>query len=161
MALSKTVRDAWEANLRVNEVLLKHLTPEMLTAETPGEGFNVAQHLAHIVWVVKLWGGELEVSMERLPDLFTSDPVTTDFVAETDLERIRTVLAETAEAAREAVDSRANGDKGALPHPSAEAYLVHMMVHDAHHRGQVLLALKAVGHPLPDEDLMWGPWRGE
>lgn len=46
------------------------------------------------------------------------------------------------------------------PHASADAYLMHMMLHDAHHRGQILLALKSAGHPLPDEDAMWGPWRG-
>lgn len=45
-------------------------------------------------------------------------------------------------------------------HDSPDAFLIHMMVHDAHHRGQILLALKTAGHPLPDEDAVWGPWRG-
>lgn len=46
------------------------------------------------------------------------------------------------------------------PHASADADLMHMMIHGAHHRGQIRLALKTAGHPLPDEDAMWGPWRG-
>ncbi|MEM6431914.1 MAG: DinB family protein [Deinococcota bacterium] len=36
---------------------------------------------------------------------------------------------------------------------------MHMMVHDAHHRGQILLALKTSGHTLPDEGSFWMPWK--
>jgi uncharacterized damage-inducible protein DinB len=36
-----------------------------------------------------------------------------------------------------------------------------MRVHDAHHHGQMLLALKANGHLLPAEEGMWVPWRGD
>ncbi|MDQ3461036.1 MAG: damage-inducible protein DinB, partial [Deinococcota bacterium] len=92
-----------------------------------------------------------------LADLY--EPDADDFVAETDPARIREVMAQTHQTALEAADV-AEGT-GELPHSSVEASLIHMMVHDAHPRGQLLLALKTAGHALPDEDLMWGPWRGE
>lgn len=156
MAISKTVRDAWQANDRVNAVLLDHLTPEMLEAQTPGGGWTVAHHLAHMTGVVKYWGMDFAPKLEALPDLHDENGV-----METDLSRIREVMEQTREAALEAATSQPEGDKGKLPHPSVEAYLIHMLVHEAHHRGQILLALKTNGYPLPDEDSMWGPWRGE
>ncbi len=158
MMISETLREAWRANSRVNAALLEHLTPEMVHAPTPGGGYTVAQHLAEITGNVKYWGRRLdEARLGGLPDLY--DPEADGFVAETDLTRIREVVAQTYDTALEAAE--AAKDKGKLPHPSVEAYLLHMMVHDAHHRGQILLALKTSGHPLPDEDLLWGPWRGE
>ena len=155
------VQTAWQANLKVNQTLLEHLTPEMLGARTPGGGYSVAQHLAHIVGVTKYRGAQLNEELETLPDLFTmredlaeEDPQA--FIPETDLARIKDVLAQTAAAVQEAV---AGGNIGTSPYPSADAYLIHMLVHDAHHRGQILLALKTSGYSLPDEDAMWRPWK--
>ncbi len=155
---SHSVKEVWHANLSVNAALLEHLVPDMLEAKTPGGGYTVAQQLAHITGTVKYWGMLLdEKRLDKLPDLYDTDA--DDFVAETDPARIREVMDQTARTALEAAENA--NDKGNLPHPSIEAYLIHMMVHDAHHRGQILLALKTAGHPLPDEDALWGPWRGE
>ena len=38
MSLSPSVKEAWQANTRINRTLLMHLTPEMVTAQTPGGG---------------------------------------------------------------------------------------------------------------------------
>ncbi len=161
MNLESAVQTAWQANLKVNQVLLEHLTPEMLQARTPGGGYSVGQHLAHIVGVTKYRGTQLDEGLKTLPDLFTlredldeEDPEAV--VPETDLARIKNVLTQTAAAVQEAVSK---GDTGNSPYPSADAYLIHMMVHDAHHRGQTLLALKTSGYSLPDEDAMWQPWK--
>jgi uncharacterized damage-inducible protein DinB len=165
MTLNRPIKEAWRANIKVNSALLEHLTPEMLGAQTPGGGDTVAQHLAHITGTVKYWGCQLdEARLGSLADLYDKNAYDKDaatFIAETDLTRIREVMTETARTALEAVSDKPEGDKGDLPHSSAQGFLVHMMVHDAHHRGQILLALKTSGHPLPDEDLLWGPWRGE
>jgi len=71
------------------------------------------------------------------------------------------VLAQTAAAAQEAeaVESAPEDFTGEPPHSSADAFLIHMMVHDAHRRGQVLLALKTSRYTLPDEDSMWISWK--
>ena len=158
---AKPVKTAWQANLKVNQILLGHLTPEMLRARTPGGGFSVAQHLAHIVGVTKHRGVQLDEGLETLPNLFTlredlDEEDSQALIPETDLARIKDVLAQTAAAVQEAV---AEGNIGTSPYSSADAYLIHMMVHDAHHRGQILLALKTSGYPLPDEDAMWQPWK--
>ena len=107
------VQTAWQANLKVNQVLLEHLTPDMLGARTPGGGFSVAQHLAPIVGTTKYWGVQLDEGLKTLPGLFTiredlDEEDIAAFVPETDLTRIREVLVQTATAAREAVN-RAEG----------------------------------------------------
>ena len=156
--ITEPVKEAWQVNTRVNRTLLEHLTPEMVTAQTPGGGWTVAQHIAEIVATPKHFGVKFdEAKLGPLPDLY--DEEAQGFVAETELERIHGVAQQTADAVLKAAETAA--DKGDLPHTSIDAYLIHMMVHDAHHRGQILLALKTAGHILPDEDLMWGPWRGE
>ena len=163
--MMNSVQTAWQANLKVNTVLVNHLTPEMLDARTPGGGYSVALHLAHLVGTTKYWGSRLdEARLGGLPNLYTmrEDLDENDieaFVAETELTRIRQVLIETAAAAQEAAAEAPAGFTGTLPHASPDALLIHMMVHDAHHRGQMLLALKTSGHPLPDEDAMWVPWK--
>jgi uncharacterized damage-inducible protein DinB len=153
------VTQAWNANDAINAVLLKHLTPAMLEARTPGGGYSVAQHLAHMVECTKGWGMELEPSrLKDLPDLYSNyDPNTGMFDAEMDMERIGAVMRQTRDALLETAAS-ATGT-GKLPHATVGKFLIHMMAHDAHHRGQILLALKTGGHALPDEESMWLPWR--
>ena len=153
------VTSSWNANAAINDVLLDHLTPPMLEAVTPGAGYTVAQHLAHMVECLKGWSSKLEASaVEDLPDLYSNyDPDTGNFDAEMNLERIKFVMKQT----RDATLEMALGVKGTgnLPHATVGKFLSHMMAHDAHHRGQILLALKTNGHALPDEESMWLPWR--
>lgn len=168
MSVSPAVRDAWTSNVRVNRVLLDHLTPEMLEAQTPGGGYTVARHLAHIINTVQYWGSLRDKDrFEALPSaVLNYDEATGNVEVEKDLGRIGSVQRETEETALDAATIEPEGvalppGEWESPHATADAYLIHMMVHDAHHRGQILLALKTNGHLLPDEDAMWGPWRGE
>lgn len=159
MAISSSVQTAWDRNLEVNRALIHHLTAEMLAAQTPGGGYSVAQHLSHIVGVVKFWGTLLDPArLSALPDLPGPDSAILTEGPEADPTHILEVLEATAEAALAAAEARPQGSDE-LPHADADAYLIHMIAHDAHHRGQVLLALKTSGHPLPDEEGLWSPWR--
>ncbi len=160
--LDDAVEAAWQRNLAVNRALLEHLQPPMLGARSPGGGASVAQVLAHMAGTVKFWGDLIDPErMEALPDLFRGRPQSGEPHAldpETDLPRIRAVFDETAAAALALARARPGGSVES-PHADSAAYLVHMLAHDAHHRGQILLALKTAGHPLPDPDAMWAPWR--
>lgn len=150
---------AWNANTAINGVLLKHLTPAMLGATTPGGGYTVAQHLAHMVECLKGWTSELEANaVKDLPDLYSNyDSATGRFDAEMDVRRIETVMKQTGDTVFEtALNAK---DRGNLPHATVGKFLIHMMAHDAHHRGQILLALKTNRYALPNEESMWLPWR--
>lgn len=73
-------QDAWRANLKMNGVLLEHLTPEMLDARTPGGGYSVAQYLAHTTQVVTYWGWLRGGSFDDLPKRYCDcNPATQDF----------------------------------------------------------------------------------
>ena len=161
MVIAQTVKDAWHENLRVTLALLDHLDTKSLQAKTPGGGYTVAQHLAHITASTKFWGMDMdEQGLSSLPNLFPedADDDDLDFEAELDLRVIREVITDTSDRVIESCEAASS--KGHLPHTSLDAYLIHMMVHNAHHRGQIMLALKTAGHELPDDEKIWGPWRG-
>lgn len=167
MSVSPSVREAWRANARVNDVLLTHLTPEMLAAGTPGGGYTVARHVAHILNTVQYWGSLRDERLGALPSPIREyDEATGRVEVEMDLARLLDIKRQTETTALAAAEAEPDGaalppGEWESPHATPDAYLIHMMVHDAHHRGQILLALKTSGFRLPDEDAVWGPWRGE
>ena len=155
MPVNETVKEAWLINDKVNNVLLEHLTPNMIEAHIPGSGYSVAQHLAHMAEAKKFWGAMLnEEQAGTLPDLFKEERS-----AETNLAQIKDVFAQTSKVTLELAKS--TSDPSDFPYASLDSYLIHLIVHDSYHRGQIVLALKTAGHPLPDEGALWGPWRTE
>lgn len=153
MAISEATKESWLINDKVNKVLLGHLTPDMIEAKTPGGGYSVAQHLAHMAEAKKFWNAMLnEEKANTLPDLFKEE-----LIAETNLAQIKDVFRQTSNVTLEIVES--SSSKADFPYASLDVYLVHLIAHDAHHRGQILLALKTAGHVLPSEGGLWGPWR--
>lgn len=157
--LAGVLATAVDAENRVNDVLCGHLTTEMMSAQTPGGGMTVAQHLAHMAGSTKFWLSQLNEGVASpLPVLY--DETQTDaFVAQDDPARAAAVMREVWTAAlHTATTATAPGD---LPHPSPAQFVLHMLGHTAYHRGQIALALKVSGFPLPDEDRMWGPMRGD
>jgi uncharacterized damage-inducible protein DinB len=157
-SLSPTLQDSWKANNASNDALLEHLTPEMLEAVTPGGGWTVVQHIAHMVGFYKWMSIRFAPGLQTLPDLF--DPNEDDeenFTVIGDLEKIREVWPQTREAVLNAINNAK--DKGSLPQLSLEHFVIHVFVHDAHHRGQIMLALKTSGFARPDDEPIWWPWR--
>jgi uncharacterized damage-inducible protein DinB len=156
MPITQTVKEAWEANDKVNKVLLEHLTPDMLQAQTPGGGYTVARHIAHMTKTKVYFGSKLNESLRQLPSLYNNEK---ELTPETNLAQIKDVMRQTSQKILEASEN--TDGKGDLPQTSTEGFLIHMMIHDGHHRGQILLALKTAGHPLPNEDLFWQPLNNE
>jgi uncharacterized damage-inducible protein DinB len=156
VSISSSVKQAWKTNTQINQSVLRHLTPEMLSATTPGGGFSVAEHLVEILYTPKYFGLKFAPeTLKDLPNLFEAEG--DDFVVESDLGKFREAAPAIAERVIEA--AQAATDKGDLPHTDLDTYLIHMMVHDAHHRGQLFLALKTNGYLLPEDTLIWNPWK--
>jgi uncharacterized damage-inducible protein DinB len=158
MSIDTSVKEAWAANEKMNKILLEHLTNDMLSSQTPGGGYSVAQQLAHMTGTQKFWGEKLNGELGSLPNLF-DERNEKEFIAETNLAQIKDVMRQTSHRLLESADHAK--DKGELTHVSVEVFLIHMIIHDAHHRGQILLALKTAGHPLPNEDIFWNPLNRE
>jgi uncharacterized damage-inducible protein DinB len=146
---------SWNANAAINDVLVNHLTPAMLEAVTPGGGQTVVQHLVHMTECLKYWTAELEVSaINDFPDL--SNTTTGQFDPQTNPSHIRSAMKKIYDIVlTTALNAK---DKGNLPHSTVGKFLMYTVAHDAHHRGQILLALKTNGFGLPDEGAMWLPW---
>mgnify|MGYP001173882292 CR=1 FL=1 len=160
MAISTPVRELWEANNKVNANLLNHLTQDMMHARTPGGGMSVADHLAELTGTTEFWVSRL--AGDRLRETpRTYEIVDDEVIAFTDVELFRERMPLSRAAVFEAADAVGDGETGDVPHTSADAVLLHMIVHDSHHRGQLLLALKTNGFGLPPEEAMWLPWRNE
>ncbi len=158
MKIGPSVRAAWGRNLEVNRALVGHLTPEMLGARTSGGGFSVAQHLSHIVGVTKFWGAySIRSGSRRYPTCTTLMAIHS---------RMAPKWTRSAFWTCSRPPRRSRWPQLKLAHRGLmrcrtrmRTYLVHMIVHDAHHRGQILLALKASSFPLPDEGALWASWR--
>jgi uncharacterized damage-inducible protein DinB len=154
-SLSPTLQDSWNANNASNDALLEHLAPEMLEAKTPGEGWTVGQHLSHMIGFYKWFSISFDSSLKSLPDLF--DPEAEEQTFTGNLEQVRTVWPQTRDAVFNAIKNAT--DKGGLPQLSIEHYVIHIFVHDAHHRGQIMLALKTSGFATPNDEVIWYPWQ--
>jgi uncharacterized damage-inducible protein DinB len=155
MVISEGVREAWQANDSVNKVLLEYLTPDMLEVQTPDKNWSVAGYLAHLAESKKWWGTHLDKEkVNDLPSLFSKAGET--FIAEKNLEQIKDVFEQTSKTILETAERADN--KGKLPYLSIDVYLIHQMVHDAHHRGQILLLLRTAGYTPPSDDDFWGGW---
>ena len=155
MSISKSVTEAWQINEGMNKILIEYLTPEMLTAKTPNKDWSIAGYLAHLAVSKKWWGKHInEEQASLLPSLFSK---TQDgFIASTDLAQIKNVFEQTRKTLLEIAENVT--DKGKLPYPSLEVFLIQQMIHDGHHRGQILLTLRNAGYTPPNDDDFWGGW---
>jgi uncharacterized damage-inducible protein DinB len=155
MSISQLVKDTWQINDAMNAVLLEQLTPDMLSLQTPDKNWSVAGYLAHLAGSKKWWASHInKEDVASLPDLYQE--IEGSFVVEKDIEKIKAVFAKTSKTFLEAAERATN--KGALPYASIDHYLIHMTIHDAHHRGQIFLLLRTAGYAPPDEDTFWGGW---
>ncbi len=155
MSISKSVKEAWQINEGMNKILLEYLTPEMLALQTPSKDWSVAGYLAHLAAGKKWWVSHLaEEQAGGLPNLY--EETTGKIIAEKNLARIKDVFGQTSKTILETVENAT--DKGKLPYPSTDVYLIQQMIHDGHHRGQILLALRTAGYTPPSDDDFWGGW---
>jgi uncharacterized damage-inducible protein DinB len=131
----------WRVNQRINEYLIDELAEEAWRAKPPGgKGRNIAEIFAHIHNVRLMWVKAAAKGV-ALPAKADSE-VMTQATA-------KAALAESADAVGKILEQGlASGKVTGFP-PSAAAFLAYLLTHDAHHRGQVTMLARQVGHGLP------------
>jgi uncharacterized damage-inducible protein DinB len=148
--LPSALINAFNTNNRINQYLIDGIAPAAWKAKpTDGKGRTVAAIVAHMHNVRVMWlkvsakGSEIPAQLDRA--------IVTPAQAVDALERSRQALSELIGRALEA-DGRIKGFR-----PDVAGFLGYLIAHDAHHRGQIAMLARQLGHPLPQK-VNFGMW---
>lgn len=147
--LPDALLNAFKVNNRINHYLVDNLAPEAWTAKPPeGKGRTVAAMIAHMHNVRVMWlkAAKAEAIPEQL-----------DRATVTPAQALRGF--ESSRDALEKVIRRALESDGKIRNfrPDVAGFIGYLIAHDAHHRGQIAMLARQVGHPLPQK-AMFGMW---
>lgn len=142
--------ETWQISHRMNEYLLTGIKEEYFGDVSVAKGRNVGSHFAHLhnvrlMWV-KVAAPDLLAALNKID---AEQPVTKKQLLDSfegSTEAIAEILRRGFETGK---------IKGFKPHP--QAFLGYMIAHEAHHRGQIIIALKENKH-LPDRKILYGLW---
>jgi len=141
---------AFALNNRINEYLVHAVPDEAWNAKPPeGKGRTAAAIFAHIHNVRGMWlkvcgkDGGVPAKLDRL------DCTKEDVVRALDESHraLETILRDSLESS-----GRIRGFK-----PDAAAFFGYLIAHDAHHRGQIAMLVRQLGHPI-SQSAMMGMW---
>jgi uncharacterized damage-inducible protein DinB len=142
--------NAFEINDRINQYMIDNLPAESWRAEPPdGKGREIAAIVAHVHNVRVMWL-KAAAKGSKIPDQLDRHTVT-PAQAKKALDQSRDALLVLMKAAIES-DGRVKSFK-----PDVAAFFGYLIAHDAHHRGQIAMLARQVGHPLPQK-AMFGMW---
>ena len=141
--------NAIDTNNRINAYLIDNLPPEAWRAKPPdGKGRTIAaivanMHNVRVMWLKATKAEEIPAQLDR--------------ATVTPAQAIRGLA--NSRQALSAVLSRAMGGDGRVKgfRPDVAGFFGYLIAHDAHHRGQIAMLARQVGHPLPQK-AMFGMW---
>jgi uncharacterized damage-inducible protein DinB len=146
--LSEALLSAFDVNDRINHYLLENLPEPAWRAQPPGgKGRDVASIFAHMHNVRVMW---LKATKARIPaqlDRLTATPAQADKALETSRAALQEVLQSSLN-----TDGRIKGFR-----PDVAGFFGYLIAHDAHHRGQITMLARQVGHPIPQK-ATFGMW---
>ena len=148
--LPAALLNAFNTNNRINQYLIDSMTPAAWKAKPPdGKGRTISAIVAHMHNVRVMW---LKVSAKGSDVPPQLDRATvTPAQAVRALEQSRQALAELMGRALQA-DGRIKGFR-----PDVAGFLGYLIAHDGHHRGQIAMLARQLGHPLPQK-VTFGMW---
>lgn len=142
--------DTWMISHRINQYLLSGIDDEHLKDIGPTKGRSVGEQFAHLHNVRIMWIQAAAPDLLSQVQKIEKGPEINKQILLDAFDKSAECIAEIL---RRAVETgRVKGFK-----PSPEAFFGYMIAHEAHHRGQLLLALKANGH-MPDKKILYGLW---
>jgi len=142
--------NAFNTNNRINQYLIDNIPSPAWRAKPPGgKGRTIAAIVAHMHNVRVMW---LKVAA-RGSDI----PDQLDRANVTPAQALRAL--EISRQALSVVLSNAMAAEGHVKgfRPDVAGFLGYLISHDAHHRGQIAMLARQIGHPLPQK-VMFGMW---
>jgi uncharacterized damage-inducible protein DinB len=165
--LLEALLDSWDRNNTILLNLLQALPDGGLEAKAMEGSPSIAVQFSHLHSTRLFFLSQTAPEFAKdLSQLFRQNGETR--MAERDPERIAQALEDSARAVGEAVKNAVEtgqdmkGTNVAYDYPIL--LLQHMLWHEGYHVGQMMLGLKAMGRPMPDEQaepLIWNVWRRE
>ena len=144
------ILDTWAINDRINLYFLDAIAPEHLEDQLASKGRSVGKQFAHLHNVRLMW---LKVSrpegLAKVTKIEKDDPI--------DKTRLVRSLTESGEAISDLLAASCDTGKVKNFKPHVTAFLGYLLAHDAHHRSQIIIALKQSGHLL-DKKILYGIW---
>ena len=148
--LPQSLLHAFDTNDRINQYLLENLPAEAWRAEPPaGKGRTIPAIMAHMHNVRVMWL-KAAAKGSKIPEQLDRSAVTPAQAAK-GLEQSRTALSAVLQSSLDG-DGRVKGFR-----PDVAGFFGYLIAHDAHHRGQICMLARQVGHPL-SQKAMFGMW---
>jgi uncharacterized damage-inducible protein DinB len=158
--LRQGMQETHAVSNRMNQLLLEHLDPRAWRAQLPGgKGRTIAAIFAHVHNIRCKW---LRLSAAHLKPPPRLDRVrcTQQQAKQALAESAALCLQMLAEALAQRRVKKFHRDGWARPWTPGAAMFAYMIIHEAHHRGQVCMLAHQLGFPLPDK-AAYGIWGWE
>ena len=163
--LPLVVIESFRRNGRVNAALLETLTDADLDRSDGEGGMSIGQHLEHLAGMRRYWLGRVSPAHAEAITFTTQEGDQRFWTVTLGPAELRAALDQGDAAALDAVQSAyAEGRNFQGVYESDPAhFLQHILVHDAHHRGQVMGLLRRGGRSLEQMDALeqatWPIWK--
>jgi uncharacterized damage-inducible protein DinB len=149
-SLPQALLTSFDTNDRINQYMIENLPAEAWCADPPGgKGRTIAAIVAHLHNVRVMWL-KAAAKGSKIPDQLDRATVTPAQATKA-LEQSRIALSAVLKSALES-DGRVKGFR-----PDVAGFFGYLIAHDAHHRGQICMLARQVGHPL-SQKAMFGMW---
>ena len=149
--LKKSLLDTFAINERANQLLLKHVPDDAWSAAPPtGKGRSIGDIACHIHNVRLMWLIAADKNAKHPAKL---DP------EKASREDVQVALKSSADAIRALLTKAVQDPAGRVLQfkPDVVAFVGYLIAHDSHHRGQITLLARQVGHALPAK-IGFGLW---
>src|SRR5215470_18951194 len=144
LVLSNALLNAFETNDRINQFLLENIPEAAWRAEPPGgKGREIAAIFSHMHNVRVMW---LKATKGKIPiqlDRHTVTPAQTHKALDASREALKEVLQASLDS-----EGRIKGFR-----PDVAGFFGYLIAHDAHHRGQITMLARQVGHPISQKTM--------
>lgn len=157
--------ESFRRNGRVNAALLDAITRADLDLSDGQGGMSIGQHLEHLAGMRKYWLGRVSPAHAEAITFTTQEGDQRFWEVTLSPAELRAAFEQGDAAALEAVQSASAGGRGfsGVYESDPAHFLQHIIVHDSHHRGQVMNLLRRGGRSLEQMDALeratWPVWK--